>query len=323
MRIFVAASAAVFAATCASAAPGLRDGDAIDNFTLPAPARPVNEWALPADYASNPETVRWIEEFEAGLSERHGAIEIRAARATLDVPAAYYFLDRKDAKKVLEEAWGNPPDDSVLGMIFPAGAGPFDEGVWAATVSYSPDGYVSDEDAAEIDYDALMLEMQAAARADNTWRERNGYDAVDLLGWAEKPAYDASAHKLYWAQELHFGGFEQNTLNYDIRVLGRHGVLVIGFIADMDQLGAIRRVAPDVLDMARFNEGAGYDDYVPGKDREAAYGIAGLIAGAAVAKKTGLLAALAVFGKKFIGLIIVGAVAAAGGAKRLLGRKTS
>jgi uncharacterized membrane-anchored protein len=36
---------------------------------------------------------------------------------------------------------------------------------------------------------------------------------------------------MYWAKEINFGGDSENTLNYNIRVLGRKGVLLLNFIA--------------------------------------------------------------------------------------------
>jgi uncharacterized membrane-anchored protein len=36
-----------------------------------------------------------------------------------------------------------------------------------------------------------------------------------------------------WAKEIRFGDREENTLNYNVRVLGRKCVLVLDFIAGM------------------------------------------------------------------------------------------
>ncbi len=262
------------------------------------------------------ETAQWIKEFTESLTPRVGSIPIAGAKATLTVPDGYFFLDAKDARRVLEEAWNNPPDDSVLGMIMAAGATPFDGASWAATVTYLDDGYVSDEDAAKVDYASLLADLQKSAREENEWRLKNGYDAVEIVGWAETPAYDAETHKMYWAKELKFGDSDANTLNYDIRVLGRRGVLVIGFVAGMDQLAAVKSSAPAVLGMADFDAGSTYAEYQPGVDKKAAYGIAGLVLGAAIAKKTGLLAAILLFGKKFIVLILAGIAAVFGVVRR-------
>jgi uncharacterized membrane-anchored protein len=93
---------------------------------------------------------------------------------------------------------------------------------------------------------------------------------------------------LLWPKELRFGDAEENTLNDDLRVLGRHGVLVHGFLSNMAALPVIRKAAPEVLSFASFDDGARYADFHPGADKEAAYGLAGLVAGAAIANNTHL-----------------------------------
>lgn len=259
-----------------------------------------------------------IDEFMASLSPQTGEIEIAEAKARLDVPVDFVFLTAGDARRVLEEAWGNPPDESVLGMVMPAGATPFDDNVWAAFITYLPDGYVSDKDAGKIDYGKLLANLQKDAREANPWRTENGYEPIELIGWAEQPIYESDTHKMYWAKELKFGEAEGNTLNYDIRILGRSGILVIEFVTNMEMLQAVRENAPAVLAMANFEAGATYADYRPGIDKKAGYGLAGLVAGAVIAKKTGLIAAILIFGKKFFVLIIAGIAAAFGAVRRIL-----
>src|SRR6185436_3404448 len=111
-----------------------------------------------------------------------------------------------------------------------------------------------------------------------------GFKAVKLVGWAEPPSYDAATHKLYWAKDLVFGSNTQHTLNYNIRILGRRGVLVLNAVSGMDLLPTVRGESKSLLAAVEFNEGHRYTDYLPGKDKAAAYGVAGLIAGAAAAK---------------------------------------
>lgn len=263
------------------------------------------------------ETRTDIEEFLESLSPLQGEIVLTKAKATITVPQTHYFLGAEDAQTVISDAWGNPPDDTILGMIFPAGASPLDLQTWGATVTYSDDGYVSDDDANEIDYDELLRGIKTDQQTANVWREENGYDKIEVIGWAETPSYNAATHKLYWAKELTFDGQDFNTLNYDIRVLGRRGALVIRFIATMDELADIRQSTPAVLSMAQFNAGSTYAEYEAGVDKKAAYGIAGLIGGAAIAKKTGILAAILLFGKKFFVLILAGIAAAFGAVKRM------
>lgn len=263
-----------------------------------------------------------IKAFLDGLTPLMGEVKIPSAKATLQVPETHYYLDAEDAHTVLEQAWGNPPDEKILGMIFERGATPLDYPVWGAVISYNDDGYISDADAAKINYDKMLKDLKKSTSNANAWRTENGYASITLVGWAETPAYNAETKKMYWAKEIDFSDSDNNTLNYDIRVLGRRGALVISFVADMSQLSDIRETAPTVLEMAHFDPGATYAEYQPGVDTKAAYGVAGLIGGAAIAKKTGLLAGILLFGKKFFVFILAGLAGLFGAVKKMFGSKS-
>ncbi|MBL4632048.1 MAG: DUF2167 domain-containing protein [Paraglaciecola sp.] len=252
----------------------------------------------------------WALEMWQSMSPQTGEILLAGDVATLNVPDSFYYLNKDDSRKVLEEVWGNPPGaaDALLGMLFPAGMTPFESQTWGVTIEYEQDGYVSDVDAGDIDYAELLEQMQADTQLASAERVEQGYDAIVLIGWAEPPYYEAQTNKLYWAKEIKFGSAEHNTLNYNIRVLGRKGVLVLNFIAGISQLTEISRSKDTVLAMADFNQGSRYADFDPDLDDVAAYGIGALVAGKVIAK-TGLIAAGIIFLKKF-GLIALIAAAA-------------
>ena len=221
------------------------------------------------------------------------------------MPEDFYYLNPADSERVLSEVWGNPPGSTVLGMLFPASKTPFDSDSWAVTVDYQEDGYVSDDNANDIDYDELLVGMKKDTKASSDARVAKGYETIELLGWAASPYYDAEARKLHWAKELRFGTQQMTTLNYDIRVLGRKGVLVLSFIANIDQKAEIEENVDTVLALAEFDEGSTYSDFDPDLDKVAAYGIGALVAGKVIAK-TGLIAVALVFLKKFGIFILLG-----------------
>lgn len=233
------------------------------------------------------------EEFLASLDFRKGKIVLPGDVATIDVPESFRYLSPRDTEKVLTTAWGNPPGNETLGMLVPGEESIFSDSGWAAVITYEEDGHVSDADAGDIDYDELLHAMQEASREQNEARIQAGYEPVELVGWAAAPRYDKAAHKLYWAKELKFGDVPVHTLNYNVRILGRKGVLVLNLVATMPQLADIEASIPEVLAMANFNPGHRYGDFDPSIDKVAAYGIGALIAGK-VAAKTGLLAKLGV-----------------------------
>ena len=105
-----------------------------------------------------------------------------------------------------------------------------------------------------------------------------------------------------------------------IRILGRRGVLVLNAVSSMKQLPAIRKEARSVLSAVEFQEGHRYRDFLTGKDKAAAYGITGLIVGAAAAK-AGFFKLLWVGLLAFLKFVIIGFAARASALKRLFNRK--
>jgi uncharacterized membrane-anchored protein len=252
------------------------------------------------------------------LEYQTGDIVLPNKVATLHLGEKFRYLDPANAEKVLV-AWGNPPGNETQGAIVPNEVDPFTEHGWAVFITYLDDGHVDDSEAAEIDYAALLKDMQQGTEDSNAARKEAGYPELHLVGWAEQPRYDASTKKLYWAQHLRGSG-GQNSLNYDVRILGREGVLSMNAVAGMDQLQAVRQDMRPLIDIAEFNEGYRYAEFNAKTDRMAEYGLGALIAGG-VAAKLGLFAKIGAFLLAFKKVIFIGVIALGGLLARLLGRK--
>jgi len=248
-----------------------------------------------------------------------GEIVLPNKVATLHLGEKYRYLNAGETNKLLM-AWGNQSDNSTQGAIVPADVDPMSENGWAVILTYDTDGHIDDSDAADIDYDDMLKDMKEGTEDNNEARKQANFPAVHLIGWAEAPRYDAASKKLYWAKELNFEGSQAHTLNYDVRVLGREGVLSMNAVASMSQLQQIRTDMRPIIDVAEFNEGYRYAEFNSKTDKMAEYGLGALIAGGVAAK-------LGLFGKLFAVLlaakkaIIVGIVAIGGAIARLFGKK--
>lgn len=248
---------------------------------------------------------QYLEGLWENMSPQQGRIYLEESGATLEVPDNFYYLNSTDARTVLEDMWGNPPGEDTLGMLFPSEYRPYDDQAWGVDIAYVEEGHVEDDDADSIDYNDLLSEMQDSLAEENKLRREQDYPTIELIGWAEQPHYDASQHQLYWAKQLRFEDTDGDTLNYNIRKLGREGFLQLNFIANMESLPEINQHLEQVLAIPSFTEGNRYADYNPETDHLAAYGIGGLIAGKVLAK-TGFFAVALMFLKKFGILIIAG-----------------
>jgi len=235
-----------------------------------------------------------------------GDVAIPGANATLHLGKDYYFLGKDDARRAIVEGWKNPESetDGVIGMIIPAGKVFADS--WGAIVTYDPSGYVTDKDADKANYDDLITQAHDAEANLNDERTKQGFPTIHLVGWAQPPSYNRSLHYLIWARDIKFGQGDVDTLNYDVRMLGRSGVLSVNVVAAMPDLPQVRTDADALARTIAFNPGARYGDFDSVHDKKAAYGVAGLVAagmGLVLAQKFGLIAVVLLFLKK--GIIIV------------------
>jgi uncharacterized membrane-anchored protein len=247
-----------------------------------------------------------------GLTYQQGNITLKDGLATIQLQPNFRYLNPADTEAVLSKIWSNPPlAKAPLGMLVPAGFDPLSVDSWAVIISYDEDGHVADDDATKINYDTLLAQMKEGTREASQQRVQQGYKPIELVGWAAPPRYDAATHKMYWAKEIKFGDSDEHTLNYNIRILGRQGVLVLNAVATMPELAMVEQATPDILSMVNFKDGSRYADFNPSTDKLATYGLAALVAGGIAAKAglfkvlwVGLLAA-----KKFVimGLVALGA----------------
>jgi uncharacterized membrane-anchored protein len=248
-----------------------------ENPPVPGKAPPTRE-QISAAYSAR------VFKVMDGALYREGRQELPGGMAHLRLPDGYRYLGPDDARKVIVDLWGNPPaaaSNSLLGVIIPEGEHLASPSSWVIVLSYVEEGHVSDSDAGQIDFDGLMTRLQTAGAESNKARRASGFVTMDLAGWAVAPRYDADARALFWAKRFTVTHQPEDTLNYDVRVLGRHGVLSLNAIASMNRVADIEAASPAIISMVRFNEGKRYGDFDPTTDREAGLTLAGLLLGGA------------------------------------------
>ncbi len=240
---------------------------------------------------------------EASKVSVHGPKDIALTdQATLKLPEGRIFIPQPQASKVLQ-AMGNPGKDSRLqGLIFPKG-----DGQWFMTVRYEASGYIKDDDAKAWNADDLLKSYREGTEAVNEERVKLGAPALEIIGWAEKPAYDASTQRLVWAMSSREKGGsakpEDQGVNYNTYLLGREGYFSLNLVTGLANLPQQKPEAHAILAAVQFQDGKRYADFNPSTDKMAEYGLAALVLGVG-AKKLGLLAVAAAFLAKFAKLFI-------------------
>lgn len=248
-----------------------------------------------------------FEPISLDFTYQRGTVELQNGVASLVLPEGFKFLDQEQSARVIVDLWGNPDAEGILGIIFPEKDDVFADSSYAYVVQYDEIGYVKDDDADDIDYDEMLKELQTGEVENNQARAQAGYEPMYLIGWAAPPFYDKDKKVLHWAKELKFGDSTGvNTLNYNVRVLGRKGVLVLNAVASMTELELVKKHIPEVMGIVQFNDGYRYEQFDSSVDEVAAWTIGGLVAGKVLAK-VGIFAVLAKFGKFIVlGLIAIG-----------------
>jgi len=241
------------------------------------------------------------------------AVEI-GGNSTLSLPEGYVYLDAANTKK-FEELNENLSNGKEV-MIAPKTL------QWSAYLIFEDEGYVKDDE--KIDADTILKTLKEATEEANEERKRRSWPELHVVGWSIPPAYNSNTKRLEWATLLQSQGGQAT--NFFTKVLGRRGFTTIILVSAPENTTSAVAALDSVLTGYRFNQGETYGDWRPG-DKVAEYGLAGLIAGGAVAAaaKTGLLkglwkflvAGIAAFWK----LLVAAAVAALAGLKSLFKRK--
>jgi len=233
---------------------------------------------------------------------RSGTAQV-GSNAQFNVPQGYGFLNPSDTKKLME-LMQNPSNGKEY-LIAP------EDMSWFAVLEFQDTGYVKDDE--KIDADTLLGSLRKGTEASNEERKARGWPPLTIVGWRFPPRYDEQNKRLEWAIDGQSEG--ARVVNYNTRILGRHGVTSVAVVADPD--GIDRAVADfkGVVQNYTYISGERYTEYKPG-DKVAEYGLAALVTGgaAAVAVKSGAA-------KWLWKALLAAGIAAAGGIKALFGRK--
>lgn len=263
--------------------------------------------AAAQDSAESPVQSEAGRAFEAALqAATHGPADVALRDlATIRLSDPYSFIPAAEAATFLRTL-GNTTTEKFLGLIIPK-----QEPFWFVTVDYTDSGYVKDEDAKEWDADQLLQSLKDGTEAANKERVERGMPALDIVGWVEKPAYDATSHRLVWSVLAKDRGTPDTTINYNTYALGRQGYFELNLVTGEATIAEDKKHAGVLLAALDYKPGERYSDYNASTDRTAEFGLAALIGGVA-AKKLGLFAVIGVALVKFWKVILI-AVALGGG----------
>jgi uncharacterized membrane-anchored protein len=169
-------------------------------------------------------------------------------------------------------------------------------------------GYVQDKDWSDLDADLLLEGITENTEEANAERTKNGFGALEIIGWVQKPIYDETSRTAYWAIKAN-DKKDGPIINAIALKLGRRGFNKLIWVGDPDKFNPSDGLLMEAINNYEFEKGFRYADYSMG-DKIAAVGLASLVAVSAGSKSgkgvvAGILATLLIFAKKLWFLIFL------------------
>jgi uncharacterized membrane-anchored protein len=272
--------------------------DAQDAPPVDVPPGSRTSTTVEAEAAGN-EMARRIE----GLGWQRGTTATMNQWAEITVPNGYRFTGGDGARTLLK-MFGNLVGTTEQGLLGPETLD------WFIVFDFDDCGYVKDDEKDELDADKLLQQKIENSKAANEEKRKRGLPRLDIVGWTVPPHYNSQTNNLEWGIKLR-SETGSESVNYNLKLLGRSGVMDATLVCNPDQIDAVLPEARAVLGGFRFQPGQTYAEYRSG-DKIAKYGLTALVlgGGAALAAKGGLFAALSKAIAKGGKLLIAGAVAA-------------
>ena len=242
-----------------------------------------------------------------------------ADQAKLHLPENFIFIPKRQAAELMR-MWGNSTGDAFYGLVFPKSQSES----WVISIDHISDRYVKDDDAKTGNADDLLQTLKDGTAAQNEEREKLGIPALDVVGWVQKPEYDAGQHRLVWslkAVQRNAPADEPSTINYNTYALGRDGYFQVDLMTNDKTIATDKASALKIVSAVDYNAGKRYSDFNASTDHIAEYGLAALVAGVA-AKKLGLLAVAGLFLAKFAKIIIAALAIGGGGLFKFFRKKS-
>lgn len=270
----------------------------------PSPADPHEE--EPVDEAPGDE-VHKAEPLPKGMTSGPATVKVGEG-ASLAVPEGAIFGDAEATRSMLEKS-GNLTSGREVGMLLSDEA--------EVIFEFDPIGYVKDDDKDALDADKMLASLREGQEEANTQLKSLGRAELEIARWQVKPHYESTLHNLEWGPVVKNKQNGHETVNYNVRLLGRRGVMEVTLLVSPEKLDQQLPWFRSALTGFTFEKGEDYASFRSG-DKVAEYGLAALVTGGAVAvaAKSGLLA-------KLWKLIVAGIAAGGLALKRLFGSKGS
>jgi uncharacterized membrane-anchored protein len=174
-----------------------------------------------------------------------------AGVGALSLPRGMISADRGEARRFLE-ATGNPPAGDELAVVAPTNLD------WFLVFSYEPYrklGVSKPEPTVE----EIVAALKRGNWEANEARRKAGRETLDLLGWRDKPRYDAKTARLEWSLDTAESGGRKDANRFWL-FLTRAGVLTAELVSEEPRFAAASQQARALLGHLGIVEQEAYND---------------------------------------------------------------
>ncbi len=169
----------------------------------------------------------------------------------LPLPRGMVFTDRSETRRFLE-ASGNPPAGDEIAVVAPANVD------WFLVFSFDEFKKLGLK-RPKPSVDEIVNALRRGNSEMNQARKKAGRETLDLLGWREKPSYDAKTFRLEWSIDTQESGGRHNANRYWL-LLTRNGVLTIELVTEEPRYAAASQTADLLLQQLGISEQQAYDN---------------------------------------------------------------
>lgn len=219
---------------------------------------------------------------------------------SINVPAGLFFIPETQAI-ALQRAVGNTFEGNILGVVTSADFEPM------FVLEQIKHGYISDSEADQLHSQAsgLLDTIRQNTEKGNQHHAASGMPTLVIGGWDEQPDYNKSKRVLSYSIRASEGDIP--TINYVQLLLNREGMIRCVAVSNLAASANVKQTARALVANISMNAGQRYEDFKPGVDKMAEFGLTALITGV-IAKKFGLFALIGVILVKGWKIVMVVAV---------------
>jgi uncharacterized membrane-anchored protein len=231
------------------------------------------------------------------LPWRGGVQHLSASNSTVTLPSGLVMVEGADARQASQILNGAPDDNGLEGIAIVRSTGD------TVYYHYNDSGYVSSDDWKNVNAGELLDNIKKNTDEGNAERKKAGVAPLEVVGWAQKPAWDQKTATVRWA--IRGRDSSGDLINAVALHLGRHGYETITWVPSGEEYASSGSFLDKMVADQQFDKGSRYADFVNG-DKIAAYGLAALVGTAAGATlvKTGAFVAILLALKKLWFVII-------------------